>query len=317
MRTNDLWLRFGCFLTGYNYQLIINSSEASAKFVKKNLSAFLIISILWGFIGFSFAKRYVHLNDLGASIVSFIMIIIVVQVERQITMTMHKNNLAVGFRIAIGIVMAIIGSIILDQVIFKEDIEKKNISLIQEEVNRILPTSVKETDSQIKQLDSLITIKEYERSNLIGEIDANPFISAVDESKTTIKDTKDSISTSTTRTIKQVQNPKVNLIPALDGQLKQLRTQSIDQQNYKINLRKELDKEIKAKRGFLDELTVLTKILSTDKAAFFVWFLLFIFFLSLELFVLVNKLSNNKLDYDKLISHQVDTKIAILENLGK
>jgi hypothetical protein len=315
MRTKDLWLKFGCFITGYNYQLIINSSEASAKFVKKNLSAFLIISILWGFIGFSFAKRYVHLNDFGASIVAFIMIVIVIQVERQITMTMHKNNWAVGFRIAIGIVMAIIGSIILDQIIFKEDVEKKNISLIQEEVNRILPTSAKETDLQIKQLDSSIAIKESERLKLIGEFSSKPYIK-VFESETYVKDSSQKMNLSTFKT-KEVQNPKFELIKTIDEQLKVMRAQNIDKQKYKINIREELEKVIKEKRGFLDELGVLRKILSSDLIALFVWILLFIFFLSLELFVLVNKLSNNKLDYDKLISHQVETKIAILENLGK
>lgn len=316
MHIKGVWLKFGCFLTGYNYQIILNSSEASAKFVKKTLSAFLIISILWGFIGYSFGQRYAHLNNFGSSILSFIMIIIVIQVERQITMTMHKNNWAVGFRIAIGIVMAIIGSIILDQIIFKDDIEKKNISLIQDEVNRILPKSSLETDAQIRQLDTLIATKDFERANLIANINANPFITAIDNSKTTTYDTS-SKRTSFTQTIKQVQNPKINLIPAIDEQLKQLQNQRIEKQNYKINIGKQLEKEIKAKRGFLDELMVLKKILAEDKTALFVWILLFVFFLSLELFVLVNKLSDNKLDYDKIISHQVDTKIKMLENLGK
>ena len=316
MRVKDLWLKFGCFLTGYNYALILNSSEASAKFVRKNLSAFIIISILWGFIGFAFAKRYAHLGDFGASIVALIMIIIVIQVERQITMTLHKNKWAIGFRVAIGIVMAIIGSIILDQVIFKDDIEKTNISLIEDEVNRILPTTSIDIDFQIRQLDSLISAQEQERTNLIAEISAHQFITAVDQSKTTTSDSANK-KTSVTQTIKQVQNPKIALLPAIDDRIKQLQTQSIEKQNYKINLRKELQQQINAKKGFLDELNVLVKILTEHKIALVVWLLLFIFFFSLELFVLVNKLSDNKLDYDKIIAHQVDTKIKMLENLGK
>ena len=39
MNMRDLWLKTGCFLTGYNYIIIKNSSEASAKSVKKYLSA--------------------------------------------------------------------------------------------------------------------------------------------------------------------------------------------------------------------------------------------------------------------------------------
>lgn len=316
MHIKDIWLKFGCFLTGYNYEIIQNSSEASAKFVKKNLAAFIIISILWGFIGYAFAQRYAHLDGLGASIVSLIMIVIVIQVERQITMTIHKNNWGIGFRIVIGIVMAIIGSIILDQIIFKDDIEKKNISLIQADIDSIMPNSSREISLQIRQLDTLIFTKESERKNTIQDITNQPYITSYDQSTTTSNDTlKPSISI--TKTSRQTQNPKVNLIPAIDEQIKQLRTQSLEKQDKLINLRTELEKEIKAKRGFLDELTVLKKILVEDNSALFVWVLLFIFFLSLELFVLVNKLSDNKLDYDKIISHQVSTKIKMLENLGK
>ncbi|MHB9142466.1 MAG: DUF4407 domain-containing protein, partial [Paludibacter sp.] len=60
----DIWIKFGCFLTGHNYAIIKNSSEASAKTVKKYLSALLIISTIWGFIGFAFTHRYLHGNAL-------------------------------------------------------------------------------------------------------------------------------------------------------------------------------------------------------------------------------------------------------------
>jgi hypothetical protein len=317
MRSKDIWLKFGCFLTGHNYELMLNSSEASVKFVKKNLAAFLIISILWGFIGYSFAKRYVHLNNLGAGIVSLVMVVIIIQVERQITMTVNRNWLAIIFRMVIGVVMAIIGSIIIDQIIFKDDVEKKSIALDQEEVNMAMPDASKETDSQIDTLRSWILRVEAEKANIIKDVTANPNIKSVDVSSITTRSDSGIESSTTQKTIREVPNPKRDLIPAKEEQIKKLTSQYIEKQNYKINLQNELQKEIKAKRGFLNELTALRKVLSEDTSgiAFFVWCLLFVFFLSLELFVLINKLTDKGLDYDKLVAHQVATKMAVLEKL--
>ena len=84
------------------------------------------------------------------------MIIIVIQIERQIILSVGKNNLVPVFRTLIGIVMAVIGSVIIDQIIFREDVEKAKISNIQTEVNNILPVKTRELDLQIRQIDSAI-----------------------------------------------------------------------------------------------------------------------------------------------------------------
>src|SRR5690606_23120214 len=57
----DWWLKFGCFLTGFNYSLVKNSSEQSSKNVKKYTSAMELIVLLWLFIGYSLAIRYLDL----------------------------------------------------------------------------------------------------------------------------------------------------------------------------------------------------------------------------------------------------------------
>src|SRR5512133_2341877 len=172
----DMWLKLGCYITGYNYTIIKNSSEASAKTVKKYLSAILIVSILWGFIGYSFAQRYLHTGIAGSSLVSVIMVIIVIQIERQIILSVGRNYLVPVFRTLIGIVMAVIGSVIIDQIIFREDVEKEKISNLQAEVNNILPVKTRELDFQIRQIDSAITLKESERASIIEEITKKPFI---------------------------------------------------------------------------------------------------------------------------------------------
>jgi hypothetical protein len=315
--------KLGCYITGYNYTIIRNSSEASAKTVKKYLSAILIVSILWGFIGYSFAQRYLHTGIAGSFIVSLVMIVIVIQIERQIILSMGKNSLVPIFRTMIGVVMAVIGSVIIDQIIFKDDVEKARISNVQTEVNNILPVKTRELDYQISQLDSAIILKEAERTSIIEEITKRPFIkSATSETRHfqmqrngSNGQVKDTLIKRTDFALTDVANPKAKLLPDVEEQISQLRAQKSEKENSKINIREELENELNSKTGFLDELKVLFSILLSSWIAMVVWCMFFLFLMSIEVLVLVNKFGEEKNDYDTVIMHQKDTKIKMLEKL--
>jgi hypothetical protein len=320
----NLWLKIGCFLTGHNYEIVKNSSEASAKSVKKYLSAILIVSILWAFIGFAFSQRYLKTGYFGSAVVALIMVIVIIQIERQIILATGKVWLARSFRFIIAIVMAIIGSVIIDQIIFKEDVEKRKISNIQEEVNKILSTKTRQLDMEINALDSLINLKETERIALIEEVTQKPFIKGSTTERINHKiqvrnpdgTYRDTLIAKTDVTLIDITNPKAEYIPNLESQIAALRTQIAGKQDARINIRQDLENELKAKTGFLDELTILFSILFTHKIALFVWICLFVFFLAIELFVLMNKFGDSPTDYDLTIIHQMDLKIKMLEKLA-
>ena len=321
----DLWLKIGCFITGYNYVLIKNSSEASAKTVKKFLSAILIVGILWGFIGYTFAQRYLHSGIAGAAVVSLVMIIIVIQIERQIILSVGKNVLVPVFRVLLGIVMAIIGSVIIDQIIFREDVEKGKISNVQTEVNNILPVKTKELDLQIKQIDSAIFLKESERTAIIDELAKKPFIKSTSSEIRHFQmqrngnngDKVDTLVKRTDYALNDVANPKAALLPDIAGQISKLRAQKSEKENSKINIRQELETELNGKTGFLDELKILFGILLSSSIAMVVWLMFFLFFICVEVFVLINKFGEEKNDYDSIILHQKDTRIKMLEKLAE
>lgn len=314
----DLWLKTGCFITGHNYAIVKNSSEASAKAVKKYLSAILIIATLWGFIGFAFTKRYLHGSTLVAVIGAIVMIIIIIQIERQIILSVGKNKLAFAFRVLIGIVMAIIGSVILDQVMFKEDVEKHKIESVQLKVNEILPIKTRELTMQISQLDSAIKAKETERALILADYNKNPMISAPTVTGRFEKDSTSGKMVEIGReiTTSSIQNPKAELIVQLDAQLKAFQEQKTKKENEKLNMQQVLEDDLNAKVGFLDELTILfSSVLLSSGIALTIWILLFFFFLSIELFVLVNKYGDTANDYDKTIIHQMAVRIQMLENM--
>src|SRR5687768_6995094 len=118
----DKWLHFGCFLTGYNFKILKGCSEISAKRVLRYTSALIIPCILWGFVGYFFTKRYLRLETGLASIGAVVMVIFVIQIERQVILSSSANKAPLYFRGIIAIVMAVIGSLIMDQILFKEDI---------------------------------------------------------------------------------------------------------------------------------------------------------------------------------------------------
>ena len=182
----------------------------------------------------------------------------------------------------------------------------------------MLPIKTQELTSQIQQLDNSIQLKEEERVKTIADITKNPTIYSP---STTHQYGKDSITgklvlTNKTVTNNSIPNPKAEMIPLIDVQIKYLREQKAIKENEKLNIQDVLEKDLKSKTGFLDELKILFDILFSSGIAFTVWTLLFLFFLAIELFVLVNKFGDSKNDYDKTIVHQMETKIKMLETLN-
>jgi len=180
-----------------------------------------------------------------------------------------------------------------------------------------LPLKKRDLTLQINQLDSAIKAKENERGLILADYNKNPMISVP---SVTGRFEKDSISGKMIEvgrviTTNSIQNPKAELIVQLDSQLKSIQEQKAKKENEMLNARQLLEDYLNSKVGFLDELTILFSLLLSSGIALTVWILLFFFFLSIELFVLVNKYGDTVNDYDKTIIHQMALKIQMLENL--
>ncbi|EAR16463.1 DUF4407 domain-containing protein [Robiginitalea biformata] len=319
----DWWLKLGCFLTGYNYYLLKNSSEASAKSVKKYLSAILIISILWAFIGYSFAKRYLKTDDVVSIIVALIMVIVVIQIERQIILNISQSIWPKLFRGLIAIVMAIIGSVIIDQIVFKEDVEKIKIAEIQSQVDEVVPARTRIIQQQIFDLDSLITVKENALATTQQEFAEKPQIRSVlvetreelvqeEDSSGQLQDVKIQLKDYKTHLIS---NPIGAQIPVLDEQIQEHRRMRMAKEDEIVNIRAQTEKELSEKTGLLDEITILFKIILSSWIAGVVWGCIFLFFLSIELFVLISKSFESDSDYDRLVRHQKEMKLKMIAKM--
>lgn len=320
------WIKAGCFLTGYNYTVLKNCSEVAKKNLKKYTAAMIIMCLLWGLIGFAFADRYMH-SSIWTSIASALLfILVVIQIERQIIMQTAKNNAMQIFRGVIAIMMALIGSLIIDQIIFKDDIELQKEQFINDKVEKIYPARAAISQKQLDDLKAQLAAKDAERTKLSNDIHNNPTITitTVTTSPVAVKTVIDS-ATGNSRIIHndktslqktQVPNPNIALLAPLDSQINSLQRLQLAQGDTLANLRSSIQKKLEEKTGFLDELGIMANLLSNNIPAMIVYIVWFLLLLGLECLILMNKRHEQPTDYDAMIKHQMDTHLKKLSLLS-
>lgn len=324
-----LWVRFGCFMTGYNYNILRNCSEAAFKSVKKYTAAMLIVCILWFFIGFTFAHRYLALSLPGCMLAGVLSTVIIVQVEKQIVLSINPGRLLLVFRGCLAFMMSILGAVIIDQILFEKDIEIEKISYVSEKVDRILPSKTEELRRQITALDTTITRKEEEKERYVEDISKRPTMTTTTTQTATKKVPVHSVTsngrdTTILKTVSEttvgttpVPNPKIALMASLESAIESLRRQRSQKENELLHMRPELEKSMRANTGFLDELTIMARMLSASYVALGFWFLWVLFFLFIEMLVLFSKMGDRSNDYEKTVLHHMNLQMRRLDALGK
>lgn len=299
------WIKFGCFLTGWNMDILAQCSETSHSKIKKYASALLILIMLWGTTGFCFANRYMQLPYWACGLVSLAFITVVIQIERQIILVNGKNRWLLGFRVCIAIVMAVIGSTIIDQTIFGKDISKAVASRIEEQVEELLPKRLHVIDEKLISLqydiDSLTQITALRQA----DFETNPFITQTTVTGVPVEETQPD---GTKKTVMRNSVQRAQIVnPAQDEIKKNKESIDLIRQSYeqwctkKQCVEEDTRSECKENVGFLEELEVMLSILTSRPVAAVFYIILFIFLVSLELFVAMSKMLDEECDYDQAI----------------
>ncbi|GGH60747.1 hypothetical protein HNQ91_000913 [Filimonas zeae] len=325
----NVWIRFGCFMTGQNYNILRGCSEAASKALKKYTAAMLIVCILWFFIGFTFAQRYLLANIVGCLLAAVIAVVIIIQIERQIILSINPGKPLLIFRGCLAFMMSILGAVIIDQILLAKDIETEKITYISNRVNEILPMKTEELRSQLFALDTSIAAKEREKQEYINEVTRNPVIkystssSQMSSTPVTYKDVlgRDSI-VMVSRPIVSISNnaianPKTALIASADSTIADMRKLKTAKENTLLHIRPSLEKEMEEKVGFLDELKVMVQLISKSTVALAFWLLWILFFFFIEMLVLVSKMGEEHSDYEKAVLHHKKLQIWRLDAMAK
>jgi hypothetical protein len=296
-------------------------SEASFKHLKKYTAALFILIILWAFTGYCFAERYVHAPWWGCAISSFIFVVVVIQIERQIILTVGSAPGIALFRGFIAVIMSVIGSSIIDQIIFADDIDRKMIEITEDQVTELYPKVVAEYDIELARIQT--TIDSLDRMNMrLNEAIANqPTIRTVSTETVNIPmrgpSGNDSIVRRTNVITVPVPNPRIKQVETNENNLKMYRERQKELTEKKMGAKEDLRNKFISETGFLEELRAMIKILHDRTEALIFYIIIFLFLITLELFVVFSKIWDKKCDYDLVVEHQLKTKQTTLEKLSK
>lgn len=305
----------GCFLIGWNKNILKECGEASYRQFRKLLSAICIMMVLWGTIGYCFADRYINIESCLLKIcVALAFMFIVLCVERVIILTVGKARMMSFMRVLLALCMAILGSCIFDQIIFRNDIQQaiqehrediikatitKRLSIYDDDIQRI----THEMDSLSKA--TIVLGEELQKRPTIQGTNVNTQeqVVGVDENGRPKKVKVQSVNTVT------MANPLAEQLKANNDQI-QIYSHQLEQlrQDKKDIAQKTTEEVSQRAPGFIEELEATLKVVSQSWISLAFYIILFCFLTFLELFVLTIKMGENKCDYELIVEHQLSLK---------
>ena len=314
----------GLFLIGWDKNIMKECGEASYRQYRKLLSAICIMMVLWGTIGYCFADRYLNIESCFLkACVSLAFMFIILCVERVIILNVGKAYAMGGMRFLMAICMAILGSCIFDQIIFRNDIQQAIQEQREEIISKTITKRLSIYDSDIQRISQEMDSLSETTIALNEELQKRPVIKGtnvstqeqvigIDENGKPKK-----VKTQTVNTI-TLANPLVEQLKAnndqiqiYSGQLEQLR---LDKKEVAETVRAEISQRAP---GFIEELEATLKVVSQSKVSLAFYIILFCFLTFLELFVLTIKMGENKCDYELIVENQLYMKRNLMERTAQ
>jgi len=314
----------GCFLIGWNKEILSECGEASNRQFRKLLSAICIMMALWGTIGYCFAERYINIESTILKVlVSMMFMLIVLCVERVIILTVGKARLMTLMRVMLALCMAVLGSCIFDQIIFSNDIRQA----IQERREDVIKETILKRMSIFDNDERRITL-EMDSLNkatiaLGEELMKRPTIKSVN-----VSTQEQVVGVDENGNPKKIRNRNteiVNIANPLAEQLKSNNSQIEIYQNQLEQLRqdkkdiaKKVTDEVSARPlGFIEELEATLSVVSKSIVSLVFYIVLFCFLTFLELFVLTIKMGDTKCDYDLIVENQLRLKKTLMDQTSQ
>lgn len=309
----------GCFLIGWNRNILKECGEASYRQFRKLLSAICIMMVLWGTIGYCFADRYINIESCTLKIcVSLAFMFIVLCVERVIILTVGKAYLMTMMRVLLAMCMAVLGSCIFDQIIFRNDIKQtiqdNREDVIKETITKRMSIFESDEDRIKREMDSLgkATMKINEELKKAPTIE----MTDVSTSKTIVgkdENGKPIYHTSTIVNKRKMPNPLAAQLNASNEQIVLYQNQLEQIRQDKKDISKIVTSDIQSRPiGFIEELEATLEVVSNSWVSLAFYLVLFCFLTFLELFVLTIKMGEKKCDYELIVEHQLSLRKTLM-----
>jgi hypothetical protein len=248
---------------------------------------------------------------------------IVLCVERVIILTVGRARLMSFMRVLLALCMAILGSCIFDQIIFRNDIQQT----IQDNREDVISETIKKRMSVFESDERRIT-HEMDSLNkatitLGEELMKRPTIKSVN-----VSTQEQVVGVDENGNPKKVRNKNtdiVNIPNPLAEQLKSNNSQIEIYQNQLEQLRQDkkdiaqkVTEEVSSRPlGFIEELEATLAVVSNSWISLAFYVILFCFLTFLELFVLTIKMGENKCDYELIVENQLTLKKNLMDQTSK
>lgn len=314
----------GLFLIGWDKNIMKECGEASYRQYRKLLSAICIMMVLWGTIGYCFADRYLNIESCFLkACVSLAFMFIILCVERVIILNVGKAYAMGGMRFLMAICMAILGSCIFDQIIFRNDIQQAIQEQREEIISKTITKRLSIYDSDIQRISQEMDSLSEATIALNEELQKKPVIKG-----TNVSTQEQVIGIDENGKPKKVKTQTVNTITLANPLTEQLKANNDQIQIYSTQLeqlrldKKEVAETVRAEisqraPGFIEELEATLKVVSQSKVSLAFYIILFCFLTFLELFVLTIKMGENKCDYELIVENQLYMKRSLMERTAQ
>lgn len=314
----------GLFLIGWDKNIMKECGEASYRQYRKLLSAICIMMVLWGTIGYCFADRYLNIESCFLkACVSLAFMFIILCVERVIILNVGKAYAMGGMRFLMAICMAILGSCIFDQIIFRNDIQQAIQEQREEIISKTITKRLSIYDSDIQRISQEMDSLSEATIALNEELQKRPVIKG-----TNVSTQEQVIGIDENGKPKKVKTQTVNTITLANPLTEQLKANNDQIQIYSTQLeqlrldKKEVAETVRAEisqraPGFIEELEATLKVVSQSKVSLAFYIILFCFLTFLELFVLTIKMGENKCDYELIVENQLYMKRNLMERTAQ
>lgn len=314
----------GCFLIGWDKNILKECGEASYRQFRKLLSAICIMMILWGTIGYCFADRYINIESCILKIcVALAFMFIVLCVERVIILTVGKARLMSFMRVLLALCMAVLGSCIFDQIIFRNDIQQAIQEHREDVIKETIAKRLSIYDSDIQRITFDMDSLSQATILLNEELQQKPTIKGtnVTTQEQVVGVDADGkpqkVRTQTVNTVTMV-NPLAEQLKANNDQIQiysnQLEQLRQDKKKVAETVRGEMSRRAP---GFIEELEATLKVVSKSPVSLAFYIILFCFLTFLELFVLTIKMGENKCDYELIVENQLYLKRNLMEQTAQ
>ena len=154
-------LKFYSIIIGENPKYTAAFQPSSKRKIALYANCLLVPVILWFINGYLLVKNVLEGSMFTALLTAFISGFIIFLIERAIVMS-NGSKPIFWFRIILGFVIASLGSISLDEVIFKHDIDNQVALHKQTEIDNAVQKVEQQYENQITKQESIVNQKAFE-----------------------------------------------------------------------------------------------------------------------------------------------------------